>query len=96
MVNDKRFFCLIVITKKWEDSRMQRQVERNQSDSDQIVAIRSAKCINGGSHNIKVIKYIDSSVWVCCPHFGWYEDHHSLELGCKDRKKRCIWHFSHY
>lgn len=74
---------------------MLKQVERKRTNFDQIVAVRRIKCVNGGFHNATVIKYGDSSVWVCCPNFGWYEDHNSLKPGCKPRKKRCPWFFNH-
>lgn len=63
---------------------------------EEIVGVRRLKCHNAGLHSIKVLKYGDSSIWVCCPEFGWYEDPHSgdLKLGCKDRKTRCRWFFS--
>lgn len=73
---------------------MLKQVERTQPKWDQIIAIREVKCINGSYHDVKIIKYGDGSIWICCPSFGWYEDHHSLELGCKSRKKQCTWFFS--
>jgi Arc/MetJ-type ribon-helix-helix transcriptional regulator len=59
-----------------------------------IVGMREYTCTNGFAHNIKVVKYEDSSIWVTCPMFGWFEDT-SIEgapkLGCKERKKRCTW-----
>jgi hypothetical protein len=59
-----------------------------------IVSVRGYTCTNGFVHNIKVVKYDDSSVWVVCPMFGWFEEAGSdgiLKLGCKERKKRCTW-----
>ncbi len=59
-----------------------------------IVSVRGYTCTNGFVHNIKVVKYDDSSVWVVCPMFGWFEEIGSdgiLKLGCKERKKRCTW-----
>jgi len=59
-----------------------------------IVSVRGYTCTNGFVHNIKVVKYDDSSVWVMCPMFGWFEEIGSegtLKLGCKERKKRCTW-----
>lgn len=53
---------------------------RSQTPSDQgilgrledthIVSVRGYTCTNGFVHNIKVVKYDDSSVWVMCPMFG--------------------------
>lgn len=59
-----------------------------------IVGVRDYTCINDFVHHIKVVKYDDSSVWVMCPMFGWFEDVGSEgtpKLGCKERKKRCTW-----
>lgn len=59
-----------------------------------IVGIRECTCINKFTHNIKVVRYEDSSIWVICPMFGWFEVT-GLEgvpkLGCKTRKKHCTW-----
>jgi len=62
--------------------------------SARITSIRGYTCTNDFVHNIKVVKYDDSSVWVMCPMFGWFEETGSngtLKLGCKERKKRCTW-----
>jgi len=58
-----------------------------------ITGTRAYTCTNHYSHNIKVIKYDDGSIWVMCPMFGWFEDNGSgmQKLGCKERKKRCTW-----
>ena len=59
-----------------------------------VIGTRLYKCINKYIHNIAVVKYDDSSIWVMCPMFGWFEDaslEGPLKLGCKDRKKHCTW-----
>lgn len=59
-----------------------------------IVGVREYRCTNGFVHNIKVVRYEDSSIWVTCPMFGWFEEaglETTPKLGCKERKKRCTW-----
>lgn len=58
-----------------------------------VVGLREYTCINSSVHKVKVARYDDSSIWVMCPKFGWFEDCVSgvEKLGCKDRKKRCTW-----
>jgi len=69
--------------------RMLESLER-----DRIVGVRTYTCTNDFVHNVKVVKYDDSSVWVMCPMFGWFEDASSggaRRLGCKEKKKHCTW-----
>lgn len=59
-----------------------------------IIGVREYTCTNGFVHNIKVVRYEDSSIWVTCPMFGWFEEAGSEgapKLGCKERNKRCTW-----
>lgn len=59
-----------------------------------IVAVRNYTCSNDFVHQIKVVKYEDSSLWVTCPVFGWFENttlDKTPRLGCKERKKPCAW-----
>jgi len=59
-----------------------------------IIGVRTYTCSNDFVHNVKVVKYDDSSVWVMCSMFGWFEDAGfggTPKLGCKERKKRCTW-----
>ncbi len=82
-----------------EGTRLRSQTQSDQGISGRleytrIVSVRGYTCTNGFVHNIKVVKYDDSSVWVMCPMFGWFEEAGSdgiLKLGCKERKKRCTW-----
>lgn len=63
-------------------------------EGTRIVGVKAYTCTNDFVHHVKVVKYSDSSVWVMCPMFGWFEDAGSrgiLKLGCKERKKRCTW-----
>ena len=77
--------------------RLQTLAKRRLSESlerECIVGVRTYTCTNDFVHNVKVVKYDDSSVWVLCPMFGWFEGASSggtLKLGCKETKKRCTW-----
>ena len=65
----------------------------NSLRSPRVVGMREYPCTNGFVHNIKVVRYDDSSIWVTCPMFGWFEEPglETPKLGCKERKKRCTW-----
>ena len=59
-----------------------------------VVGVREYTCTNEFAHKIKVVRYEDSSIWVTCPMFGWFEGARSEgapKLGCISRKKRCTW-----
>lgn len=59
-----------------------------------IIGVREYTCQNKSIHNVKVVKYDDSSIWVTCPMFGWFEKGgvpSVTSLGCKERKQRCTW-----
>ncbi|MEM2102229.1 MAG: hypothetical protein QXM22_01790 [Candidatus Bathyarchaeia archaeon] len=63
-------------------------------EQPRIIAVRSYTCSNEFVHKIKVVKYDDSSIWVTCPMFGWFENttpDKRPQLGCKERKKPCAW-----
>ncbi|UCE95658.1 MAG: hypothetical protein JSV51_08065 [Candidatus Bathyarchaeota archaeon] len=64
-------------------------------EKSQIIGVREYKCRNRYIHSIKVVRYGDSSIWVRCPMFGWFDvisnNKNLTMLGCKDRKKRCTW-----
>lgn len=70
------------------EKRMPERLTRSQ-----VVGMREYTCTNGFIHNIKVARYDDSSIWVICPMFGWFEEPGlaTPKLGCKERKKRCTW-----
>ncbi len=77
-------------------SRLQTLEEQRNLESlerTQIVGIRNYTCTNGFIHNIKVIRFDDTSIWVACPMFGWYDPPSvgKARLGCRERKKRCTW-----
>jgi len=58
----------------------------------QIIGIRNYTCTNGFIHDVKVVKYDDTSIWVMCPMFGWYgPPGGAARLGCRERKKPCTW-----
>ena len=57
-----------------------------------IIGIRNYTCTNGFIHDVKVVKYDDTSIWVMCPMFGWYNSPGgAAKLGCRERKKQCTW-----
>jgi len=71
------------------EKRISERLERTR-----IIGVREYTCSNDFIHNVKVVKYDDSSVWVTCPMFGWFEEAGrggTPKLGCKERKKRCSW-----
>lgn len=60
----------------------------------QIIGVRKYTCTNDFVHDVKVVTYDDSSIWVMCPMFGWFGETDSgrtPKLGCKERKKHCTW-----
>jgi Arc/MetJ-type ribon-helix-helix transcriptional regulator len=77
--------------------RLQTLVEKRKASEltqPKIVGMREYTCTNSLAHRVKVVKYEDSSIWVACPMFGWFEDvsmEGASQLGCKERKKRCTW-----
>jgi hypothetical protein len=52
---------------------------------DKVVGVRRAKCSNGYNHNVAIVKYEDSSLWVCCSNFGYFDS----KIGCKSTGRRC-------
>jgi len=69
-------------------------IPKTPAEQPRIIAVRSYNCSNDFFHKIKVVKYDDSSIWVTCPMFGWFEDttpDKKPQLGCKERKKPCAW-----
>lgn len=72
---------------------LEQQRELENLERTQIIGIRNYTCTNGFIHNIKVIKFDDTSIWIACPMFGWYDPSSAgkARLGCRERKKRCTW-----
>ena len=60
-------------------------------EKEEVIAVRSAICSRNGK--VQIIKYNDSSVWIACPDFGWFESGFQKRLGCKERRRRCTWFF---
>jgi len=77
--------------------RLQTLTEESPSEHlerTRIVGVRMYTCTNDFVHDVKVVTYDDSSIWVMCPMFGWFEEFDSEgtpKLGCKERKKHCTW-----
>jgi len=52
---------------------------------DRIVETRKAICTCKHNHEVTIIRYEDSSIWVDCPDFGYI----GSQVGCKIAKGRC-------
>lgn len=48
---------------------------------DKVVEVRKVKCTKN-SHNVVIVKYEDSSIWIQCPNFGLVDS----QLVCRLRK----------
>ena len=68
----------------------QKTVTATYSEREEIIAVRSANCRH---RKIRIVKYSDSSVWIICPDFGWYESDSREHVGCKRKRRRCTWFF---
>jgi len=60
---------------------------------EEIIGIRTETCYVKKPHKIKIFKYDDSSMWVCCSNFGWFKDDGKELLGCREKNKGCTWFF---
>ena len=56
---------------------------------DKVVEIRKEKCTKN-KHNIVILRYEDSSIWIYCPNFTWTDSAIICNLPTKVGKKtRC-------
>lgn len=97
-IDQPKYESLAELVTKATQKKLERFAEKILAENlgSQIIGTRELTCINARIHKIQIVTYDDSSIWIKCPMFGWFEEtgvvrSRRTKLGCKHRKKRCTW-----